>query len=289
MSEAGATASSGAMEWAAVAPGRIVVATAQQAWVHQPVFPGYLDMFDAPMQGAGSALTTRRLLDGAIAAAAQQAPARDRPPLTPARWAWRLAISYHTTHATPRLMAIAAERFAAAGRDALAAWARQKATEESGHDQLALRDLEAMGYGGVVEHLMPPVARALVTYFEARVTGDDDPVGCAGYAYTIERLALLRGRQDIAAVEAILPPGVKATRCLHVHSAVGSDARHVEEAIALVAGLDAAERSRVARACYETSAICFAPREGGDFTEEALVRALDAARPQNRSRRKETP
>ena len=283
MSPGQATVSGAAMEWAEIAPGRVIVATAREAWVHQPVFPGYLDVFNEPMQGAGSADTTRRLLDGAIAAAAQRAPARPRPPLTPARWAWRLAISYHTTHATPRLMAIAAERFAAAGRDALAAWAWQKATEERGHDQLALRDLEAMGYdaGRVVEHLMPPVARALVAYFEARVTQDGDPVGCAGYAYTIERLALLRGRPDIAAVQAILPPGVEATRCLRVHSAVGSDAQHVEEAIALVAGLDAAERSHVARACYETSAICFAPHESGDITEEALVRALDVARAQN--------
>lgn len=271
-----------AMEWAEVAPGRVVVATADRVWVHVPVFQGQPDLFALPMDGAGSVETTRRLLDGAIGAAGRDAPrVTVRPSLTPARWAWRLAGYYRTTHATPRLMAVAAERFAAAGREALAAWARDKVQDEAGHDRLALRDLDALGYDSdrVVDDVAPPTAEALVRYFEACVLGNgdgDDLVGCVGYAYALERLALERGPADIAAVEAILPPGVMATRCLRVHSATGSDAGHVEDTVRLVAGLSAPERVRVARACYETAAIYCTPPAGGFITEEALVARLSA-------------
>ena len=247
-----------AMEWAEVAPGCIVVATADRIWLHTPVFNGQPDPFALPMEGPGSVETTRQLLDGAIGAAgrrkpdqaSQQAQAQGTPPLTPARWAWRLAGYYQTTHATPRLMAAAAERFTAGGREALAAWAHDKVRDEAGHDRLALRDLDALGYDAtrLVDALVPPTAAALVSYFEARVLEDDDPIGCVGYAYALERLALERGARDIAAVEAILPPGVVATRCLRVHSAAGSDATHVDEAVQLVAQLTAGERTRVARA-----------------------------------------
>jgi hypothetical protein len=268
-----------ALQWAEVAPGRVVVATADRVWMHAPVFSGQPDPFALPMDGAGSLETTRLLLDGAIGAAGRVAPGPAvRPSLTPARWAWRLAGYYQTTHATPRLMAAAAERFAAAGRTALADWARDKVREEAGHDRLALRDLAALGYDSVrvADDLAPPTAAALVRYFEARVLHDDDPVGCVGYAYALERLALERGASDIAAVEAILPPGVMATRCLRVHSATGSDAAHVEETVRLVAGLEAPERIRVARACYETAAICCTPPTGGFITEEALTATLSA-------------
>lgn len=274
-----------AMEWAEVEPGCIVVATSDRAWLHARVFNGQPDPFALPMEGPGSVETTRQLLDGAIGAAGRrrssQAPGsvpQPAPQLTPARWAWRLAGYYQTTHATPRLMAAAAERFAAAGREALAAWARDKVQDEAGHDRLALRDLDALGYDAarVVDALVPPTAAALVRYFEARVLEDDDPIGCVGYAYALERLALERGARDIAAVEAILPPGVVATRCLRVHSATGSDAAHVEETVRLVAQLTAGERMRVARACYETANIYCTPPANGFIAEEALVQRLSA-------------
>lgn len=286
-----------AMEWAEVVPGCIVVATADRIWLHTPVFNGQPDPFALPMEGPGSVETTRQLLDGAIGAAGRRKPApapqqapsqtlqqappqapQGTPPLTPARWAWRLAGYYQTTHATPRLMAAAAERFAAAGRDALAAWARDKVRDEAGHDRLALRDLDALGYDAarLVDALVPPTAAALVRYFEARVLEDDDPIGCVGYAYALERLALERGARDIAAVEAILPRGVVATRCLRVHSAAGSDAAHVDETVRLVTQLTAGERTRVARACYETAIIYCTPPANGFITEEALVQRLSA-------------
>ncbi len=273
-----AQAASMAMEWAAVAPGRVVVATADNTWIHTPVFSGQPDVFALPMTAPGTLVTTRRLLDGAIAAASRDAPASPgpRPPLTALRWAWRLAGYYCTTHATPRLMARAAERFESQGRAQLAAWARDKVREETGHDTLALRDLAAMGFDAerVVATVQPETALALVRYFEARVLEDDDPVGCVGYAYALERLALERGPADVDAVDALMPAGVTATRCLRVHSATGSDAAHVDEAAGLVTALSASERAAVARACYQSAEIYFTPPADGFLSEDALQAQL---------------
>jgi hypothetical protein len=236
------------------------------------------------MAGPGTEASTARLLDGAVALGQRDAgPGEPPPPLTVERWAWRLCGYYHTTTVTPALMAVAAERFAAAGREALAAWAREKAVEERGHDALALRDLAALGYDAeaAVAQLRPSTAVALAERLRAAVHADD-PVGCVGYAYALERLALARGPDYVARVEAVLPPGVRATRCLRVHSALGSDRKHVHETVALVASLGAPERARIAVAAYETAVQCCAAPPGGTLGDEALRRALQALRPQPR-------
>lgn len=264
------------LEWVRVAPELVVVAASDRAWLHS--VPAFLtsDPFAQPMRGAGSPATTRNLLDGVICAAQRAvAKARHRPPLTVARWVWRLAGFYHTTHATPRLMAEAAARFMAAGRHELAAYAAGKARDERGHDALALKDLSTLGYPAemVVESLVPPTASDLTDYF-ARSVRADDPVSCVGYSYALERLAVTAGKDYIKQVEAILPRGVRATRCLRVHSGMGTDLRHVEEAVEVTARLSPAERMRVARACYDTAKICCAPPRGGHLSEKSLTRYL---------------
>ena len=59
----------------------------------------------------------------------------------------------------------------------------------------------------------------------------EDPIRCVGYAYTLERLAMSVDEAALRAVERMLPPGVQATLCMRVHSAVGSDAIHVAETV----------------------------------------------------------
>jgi len=275
------------IEWAQLTAETAVIATSERAGLRQ------LDPFDSddpfaqPMQGAGSLATTRNLLDGAIGAAQQIAreavtPESGRPQLTEARWVWRLAGYYHTTHATPRLMAEAAARFAAAGRHALASYALEKVRDEGGHDELALADLRALGFcaEAVVAELVPPTAAALVDYF-ARCVHAENPVGCVGYAYALERLAVTNGRDYIRQVEAALPAGVRATRCLRVHSAASADAKHVEDALEVTAALPAEDRRLVARACYETALIACAPPPGGHITESALRHRVAALKPQH--------
>lgn len=267
------------IEWAEVAPGTIVVADEDRAWLHARSIGGGSEPFSMPMQGPGSLATTRNLLDGAVGAGQRSvvlgAPGEPPPPLTELRWAFRLAGYYHTTHATPSLMEQAQARFAAAGDDSLAHWAETKAREERGHDELALRDLRALGYAAeeLVSVVRPAIAMALVSAFTDWVLGPD-PVYCVGYAYALERLAMTRGPDYLARVEAVLPKGVLATRCLRVHSGSGSDARHVEETVAMVAGLAAENRAKIALACYETAALCSMSPKGGHLTEDALQHVL---------------
>lgn len=265
------------LQWAWLADGRLLMASDERAWIHAGT-----DVDDpaGPMQGPATPASTARLLDGAVALGQRAAHGGEPPALTPARWAWRLAGYHHTTTVTPGCMAAAADRFAAAGRCALAGWARAKAVEEDGHDVLARRDLEALGYDAdaALAVLRPPTALALAARLRAAVAADD-PIGCVGYAYALERLALARGADYIARVEAALPTGVRATRCLRVHSAVGSDVKHVRETIELVAGLTGPERAAVAVSAHETAVLCCAPPAGGHLDDESLGRLLHSLPP----------
>lgn len=217
----------------------------------------------------------RGLLDRAVAAAFVNARPTAVPPLTATRWAYRLAGLYILTHSTPALLGLAAARFAAAGREVLAAWARERAREEQHHDRLALRDLRDLGYDAarVVERVRPATPIRLVEYFAASVHGAD-PIGCVGYAYALERLAMTVRESDIRAVESILPPGTRATRCLRVHSAAGSDGDHVADTLVAVARLGADEQARIAAAARETATICFTPEPAGAPSDLAIAELL---------------
>ena len=261
-------------EWAQIAPDKVVVATTDRAWLYQP--RSAEDRFAQPMEGAGSFATTRKLLDTAIAAAKCAVKSDARPPeLTATRWIWRLAGAYHLTSPVPRLMKDAAMGFAANSRSDLKQWALEKVEEETGHDRLALLDIQSLGYDAeaVVKELVPPAAVALMDYF-TRSAQDDNPIDCVGYTYTMERLSLGIGEDYIQKVESLLPPKINATRCLHVHSSVGADAEHVDENISLVAGLSPSERTRIARACYETALMCFSPPPGEYISDEELQQIL---------------
>jgi len=245
-------------EWAQIAPGKVVVATTERAWLYQPRSTD--DPFAQPMSGAGSFATTRKLLDTAIAAAKYAVTSDKRPPaLTGTRWIWRLAGTYHQTSPVPNLMQLAAKGFAANNRSDLEEWAREKAEEEQGHDLLALKDIQSL---------------ALMDYF-TRSVKDRNPIDGVGYTYTMERLSLGIGEDYIQKVEALLPPETKATRCLRVHSSVGADAAHVDENVSLIAGLSAEERTRIARACYETALICFSPPPGEYISDKELQQILE--------------
>lgn len=263
------------VEWAQIAPGKVIVATEERTWLYQP--RSKEDRFSQPMEGAGNVATTSKLLDGAIAAAKYAVNSDIRPPaLTATRWVWRLAGSYHLTHSVPRLMKEASQRFAASSRFMLAEWAIEKAKEEAGHDLLALRDIQSLGYDAkaVVKTLVPPAAKILIDYF-TRSVQDDDPIDSVGYSYTMERLAMGIGEEYIQKVEVLLPPNTNATRCLRVHSSVGADVEHVEETVEMVAELTSKERIRIARACYETALMCFSPPQESYITNAVLQPILN--------------
>lgn len=262
------------IEWAQIALDKVIVAQADRTWLYQP--RSSADPFAQPMKGAGSLATTGKLLDGAIAVAKHAVNSGARPPaLTSNRWIWRLAGAYHMTSPVPDLMREAAKSFAANGSPELEAWALEKAEEERGHDLLALKDIQSLGYDAevVVKTLIPPAARALMDYF-SRSIRDNNPIDCVGYAYTMERLSLNVGEDYIQKIEELIPSSINATRCLRVHSSVGADAGHADENVSLIAKLTPAERNRIARACYETALIFFSPPPGDYITDGELQKIL---------------
>lgn len=264
------------IEWVRIAPDKVVVATADRVWLYRPGSGDSNDVLAQPKSGGSSVAITQKLLDTSIVLAKRAVLSSHRPPaLSRTRWIWHLAGQYHLTHSTPRLMEEVAQLFAAAGRETLAQWATEKAIEERGHDRLALLDIQSLGYKAeaVVEALVPPSAKVLLDYFTRSVQASE-PTSCVGYSYTLERLALAIGEEYIQAVEVLLPPGTNATRCLRVHSGVGSDVEHVEETVELVAALSPEERTRVAIACYETALLYFSSPQRSYPSDEQLQQIL---------------
>ncbi|MEM7758114.1 MAG: hypothetical protein AAF298_08320 [Cyanobacteria bacterium P01_A01_bin.40] len=267
------------VEWVEVAPNKTIVATPKKTYLIAPntdkcssLHKFFRDRPTNLIKGASNVATTRKLLDGVIAAAKYGVNLDIRPPaLTANRWVWRLAGAYHLTHLVPCLLEKAAQGFALTDRFILAQWAREKAKEETDHDLLALQDIHALGYDAeaVVKIFVPPAAKALMDYF-TRSVGDDDPINCVGYSYTMERLAMGVDEEYIQKVEVLLPSNINATRCLRVHSSVGADAEHIEETVEMIAKLTAKERDRIIRACYETALMCFRTPSGGYINDELL-------------------
>ena len=265
-----------ALECVQITPDKVIVATAERVWVYQPSSTSDADGIAPSSSRPQQVTATQKLLDTSIVLAKRAVSSHPQTPmLTPLHWIWQLASQYHMCHVTPPLMKAAAERFAATGRELLAQWAAHKAIEEQGHDRLALRDIQALGYKAeaVVETLVPPSATALVDYFTRSVQAPD-PIGCVGYAYALERLATAVDGEHIQAVEAQLPPNVRATRCLRVHSGIGSDIEHVNEIIELVAELTPQERTQVAIACYETALLYFSLSQEDEPSDEKLQQWL---------------
>ena len=261
-------------EWAQITLGKVVVATAERAWLYQPSSGS--DRFAQPMSSAGSFATTQRLLDGAISAAKYTINSNVRPPaLTATRWVWRLAGAYHSSRFTSQRMEEAAKNFAAAERWNLQKWALQKADEERGHDRLALLDIQSMGYDAeaVVKALVPPGAEIFVDYF-SRSVQDSDPIDCVGCSYASERLGTFLGEDYIKHIEALLPEDTNVTRWLRVHSGVGPEVEHANDIVELVASLTPQERTRVARACYETALLRFSPPHEGYISDSELKQIL---------------
>jgi hypothetical protein len=250
-----------------------VLANTRQVWLHRDILPG-MNALVEHLSEPGDPERLRQLLAGVLSAALRQR--RPTPTQETATWrrhVWSLATSYQTTHATPPTMTRVAEGFEAAGRKALADWCRHVADEESGHDALALRDLTALGLRAeaLVAEVRPTNALALVDLFQSLADGAE-PVAVLGYAYVLERIALFTTLEQVQAIEASLPPGVKATRCLRVHSAAGTDVRHVRESLEFIATLPAPDRQAIMRGAFATASLmAAAPDYPGDAAIDSWV------------------
>lgn len=204
------------------------------------------------------------------------------PVLTPERWVFKLASFYYLTHFTPKFMRTAAQGFSKAKRFSLADWAERKAAEEAHHDWLALQDIADMGYEptAVIKTLLPTGASRMVNYFQNCVESDD-PIETVGYCYAMERIAMSIREEHIQSVAAMLPATVKATRCLQVHSAEGSDSSHVEETIEAILQLDQDTQSKIISACYQTAFLHFEGIRKEALSQQKLLVKLSPLKQQD--------
>lgn len=182
----------------------------------------------------------------------------------------QLAWAYQTTHAAPSIMHAVAARMRERQRDDLAAHCLAVAEEESGHDTLALMDLAALGLPAeqLVSDYQPASSLQLVALFQ-QLAQSAEPVCVLGYIYMLERVVLFTTAAHIAAIEKALPPGVNATRCLRVHSAVGSDIGHVDQSLVVMTGLPAADRAAIARTAFTSTLLLFGATP--DYPGEAAM------------------
>jgi hypothetical protein len=264
-----------AVQWVRLREGEILVASSRGAWIHQPEL-GAVGL-SGPMPDSLPATheTTRHLLDGAIAAAERVAPRPQMPPMSARRWAWDLAGQWYGAHHSVALLPELIERYEAAGRYELAAFARQKLEEEQGHDELPLADLRALGYDAQALVQAVPAPRWVVAglgYALDCVRGEH-PVEFLGYVYALERRVLRFTDDWFIALEAVLPCGVEAASGLRAH-ATEFDAEHVNDAIAFFTSLSAGDRTRIAIGAYRTTQISCAGFAGQHPSEAELGRWL---------------
>ncbi len=259
--------------------GTLVVATAKNCWLSS----GQTFSTEKTASGllpATSQDSLRQLLAGCILAglgSSKRAQPKPRRPKTLPSYLYALCSGYRTAAATPPAMRLAAATFREQGLLALAAHAAEVAREETGHDLMVLRDMNALGIDGkrFVERVQPAFSLAVVDHLQA-LASSPHPVGVFGYAYTLERLCALIGQRDIDQIEALIPPGLNAMRFVRLHSGIGAEAHHVEEGLGLMVTLGAADRATAALAAYSTACMFGAAQEPPS-DREVLAIARDCA------------
>lgn len=258
------------LEWAQIAPDKVVIAAKDKAWLHHPSFAK--NRFAKPMTDRGNVATTTKLLNGAIAAAKRVTRSSIKPPsCTTSRWIWQLARAYHLCLVTPEIMEEASIGFAMLGRWNLAEWAAHKANYEEGRDRLILQEIKSIGYDPqAVVKTFPSSTSLLIDYF-IRSVRDWNPIDCVGYSYTMERLAIefkkeYLNKPSLLAIKVDFEP--------KLHSDISSSIERAERIANIVAELAAKERIRVAVACYETAIMCLNLSTKGYTSDKELQRIL---------------
>jgi hypothetical protein len=263
-------------EWVRIAGETAIIARESgEVWFHALDGREAGDAFAERMTGGGAPVSTTGLLDGAISLAFEQTDSRPAAQESPnlLRYIYALAGAYHTAKDTPRNLLRAAERFKEIGRPEVTAYLEMRALEESGHERLALKDLRALGMPAerIVANLVPAGIKPLCDLFD-RFCFEDYPIECVGFSYCSERIAALKPKAEVDAVQSLFPDGVDATRFLRSHSSLGSEVSHVEETIEFVASLPAEDRISVVQATYETALLMASGRRLESSKSEAEIR-----------------
>lgn len=248
-----------ATEWVRVTDDTLIIARETgEVWFHSSHgAENALLPFATPMTCEGTLGSTAGLLDGAISlgfAATDTEPHTSGPTLL--GHVFSLVGAYHTSRYTSDNLRRAARRFETLGRPEVADYLEKRAREETGHDRLVLKDLSALGLPAerVVTNLTPEGVRPLCERFD-RLCAEDYPIDCIGYSYCLERVAALKQKADVDAVQSLCPEGVDAGRFLRSHSSLGSEVSHVDETVEFIAGLPAVERTRIVQSTFETAVL----------------------------------
>jgi pyrroloquinoline quinone (PQQ) biosynthesis protein C len=193
-------------------------------------------------------------VEGAVfAGVAHSGTSTKATPMTLPRYI-RWLIRYHLfTAQTPALLRRGAQNLCAAGRRDLSEFVLRKADEETGHDRLALLDLEALGLPAaeVIRLIQPPSASVLVSKLREYVESPE-PIALLGFSYCMERMTIEKDESFISSIDEICSPK-SASQFLKVHSGMGNDRDHTDEQLALFETLDFDQLTIVARAAFETA------------------------------------
>jgi hypothetical protein len=245
------------IEWANVTNDTLIIARdAGEVWF-RPIYSTDDESFPFAerMTSSGAPGSTVGLLDGAISLGFQLArdlPGERAPSLI--RYIYSLVGAYYTSKDTPRNLLRAAERFKEIGRMEVAAYLETRAREETGHHRLALRDLSALGLPAsqIVANLVPIGVKPVCDLFDY-FSYQEYPIDCIGFSYCSERIAAVKSKSEVDAVDSLFPNSVDATRFLRSHSSLGSEVSHVEETIEFVSELPASDRIRIVQATHQTA------------------------------------
>lgn len=224
-------------------------------WTYRPPIFDLAGIGTTDLLPKSTADLTQGLMDSALLAGCARNVGTAEPEMTLIRNIWGLLCAWQTTHATPQVLKIAGERFQQSGRLELAQYAYHELKEETGHDEIVLKDLESLGLPAreLVTKVVAPTVQLANLYFE--FVRSDKPSAIFGYAYVLERLMSMRGQDFIDSIAAVTPPGVTANRTWVIHSGVGSDARHVREMVEFVADLPSADREIIIKSVYRTALV----------------------------------
>jgi pyrroloquinoline quinone (PQQ) biosynthesis protein C len=168
--------------------------------------------------------------------------------------------TYHFVRHTPRFLAAAASRF-----DYHLEGVRKRflahATEEFGHERLALKDLETLGVDpAAVRASEPLIATSALVAFHYYMAEHVNPVGLFGTIYTLEGLGQSEGAQVCPAIRRALDLPAGAVTFLSSHAEL--DVAHLAEARKAIAEhVRAPEDARAiiyaSRAAFELYAFMF--------------------------------
>jgi hypothetical protein len=242
------------IEWANVTNDTLIIARdAGEVWFRtiyatdNESFP-----FAKCMTSSGAPGSTVGLLDGAISLGFR--PTRDHPgehAPNLVRYIYSLVGGYYTSKDTPRNLLRAADRFKEIGRMEVAEYLETRAREETGHHRLALKDLSALGLPAsqIVANLVPIGVNPVCDLFDY-FSYQEYPIDCIGFSYCSERIAAVKSKSEVDAVNSLFPHSVDAARFLRSHSNLGSEVSHVEETVEFVSELPASDRLRIVQATH---------------------------------------